>query len=108
MKWQSESHSTYDVREVSTDLDRIRRDEFQGTILKSRNVYSALSYTKLLSNRNETEVRAVVIYYRNMQYCSVCGIGAGLPPNSTTTTTVGKGTYSFTQGSNAATNQIVI
>jgi hypothetical protein len=33
--------------------------------------------------------------------------GAGLLPNSTTTTTVGKGTYSFTLGSNAATNQIV-
>jgi hypothetical protein len=44
VKRQSECHSTYDVREVSTDWGRIRKDEFQVSILKCWNVCAALSY----------------------------------------------------------------
>jgi len=46
--------------------------------------------------------------FRTLCACSVCGIGTGLPPKSTMTTTEGKGTNSYQLGSNAATNQIVI
>jgi hypothetical protein len=57
----------------------------------------------LLVKHKQEELPRTFMYSANTDVvhsiCSVCGIGANLPPNSTKTTTMGKGSYSFTLGS---------